>query len=121
MPTTITGDMHSINKANFAILNYFGMKLAPRFTNLQTQLKHLDCSIQRAEVMKERILQELGGKYQKTPIQITLRWLFQKNIVSIPKATSLEHLKENLEIFDFSLSEKEMKSIASLNLNQRFV
>lgn len=77
--------------------------------------------IQRAEVMKERILQELGDKYRKTPVQITLRWLFQKNIVSIPKATSLEHLKENLEIFDFSLSEKEMKSITSLNLNQRFV
>lgn len=77
--------------------------------------------IQRAQVLKEKLLQDFGDKYQKTPIQITLRWLFQKNIVSIPKATSLEHLKENLEIFDFSLSEKEMKAIASLNLNQRFV
>jgi 2,5-diketo-D-gluconate reductase B len=77
--------------------------------------------IQRAEVMKERMLQEYGEKYQKTPIQITLRWLFQKNVVSIPKATSLEHLKANLEIFDFSLSDKEMKSIANLNINQRFV
>ena len=43
MPSTITGDMHSINKANFAILNWFGMKLAPRFTHLQAQLKHLYC------------------------------------------------------------------------------
>ena len=43
VPTMITGDMHSINKANFAILYWFGMKLAPRFTNLQTQLKHLYC------------------------------------------------------------------------------
>lgn len=41
VPTTITGDMHSINLANFAILNWFGMNLAPRFTNLQAQLKHL--------------------------------------------------------------------------------
>jgi TnpA family transposase len=41
VPTTITGDMHSINMANFAILNWFGMNLAPRFTNLQAQLKHL--------------------------------------------------------------------------------
>lgn len=41
MPTTITGDMHSINMANFAILHWFGMNLAPRFTNLQAQLKHL--------------------------------------------------------------------------------
>jgi len=41
IPTTITGDMHSINMANFAILHWFGMNLAPRFTNLQAQLKHL--------------------------------------------------------------------------------
>jgi TnpA family transposase len=41
MPTTITGDMHSINMANFAILHWFGMNLAPRFTNLHAQLKHL--------------------------------------------------------------------------------
>ena len=41
MPTAITGDMHSINKANFGILYWFGMKLMPRFTHLQTQLKHL--------------------------------------------------------------------------------
>jgi TnpA family transposase len=40
-PTTITGDMHCINMANFAILHWFGMNLAPRFTNLHTQLKHL--------------------------------------------------------------------------------
>ena len=41
MPTTITGDMHSINMANFAILHWFGMNLAPRFTNLHAQLAHL--------------------------------------------------------------------------------
>lgn len=43
VPSTITGDMHSINMANFAILYWFGMNLAPRFTNLQLQLKHLYC------------------------------------------------------------------------------
>src|SRR3954463_2412838 len=42
-PTTITGDMHSINRANFAILHWFGLKLAPRFTRRQAQLKHLYC------------------------------------------------------------------------------
>ena len=41
VPTTITGDMHSINMANFAILHWFGMNLAPRFSNLHAQLKHL--------------------------------------------------------------------------------
>ncbi len=42
-PTTITGDMHSINMANFGILHWFGMNLAPRFTDMQAQLAHLYC------------------------------------------------------------------------------
>jgi len=49
MPATITGDMHSINKANFAILHWFGMNLAPRFTNMQAQLKHLCCACDPGE------------------------------------------------------------------------
>jgi len=47
LPTMITGDMHSINKVNFAILNWFGLDLAPRFTNLQDQLKHLYCGVDK--------------------------------------------------------------------------
>jgi TnpA family transposase len=43
VPTVITGDMHSINKANFAILHWFGLPFEPRFTNLQVQLKELHC------------------------------------------------------------------------------
>ena len=49
VPTMITGDMHSINKANFVILYWFGMKLAPRFTSLQAQLKHLFCGSNQEE------------------------------------------------------------------------
>ncbi len=44
IPEAITGDMHSINKANFAILNWFGVQLKPRFTNLNDQLKNLYCT-----------------------------------------------------------------------------
>jgi Tn3 transposase DDE domain len=44
MPNVLTGDMHIINKANFAIMDWFGGSLYPRFTNLQAQTKHLYCS-----------------------------------------------------------------------------
>jgi TnpA family transposase len=43
-PSVITGDMHSINKANFAVLHWFGSRFEPRFTDLDTQLKHLYCA-----------------------------------------------------------------------------
>jgi TnpA family transposase len=44
VPTTITGDMHSVNKANFAILHWFGLRFEPRFTDLEAQLKELYCA-----------------------------------------------------------------------------
>ncbi len=44
MPTAITGDMHSVNKANFAILHWFGRRFEPRFTDLNAQLKELYCA-----------------------------------------------------------------------------
>ena len=44
VPTVITGDMHSVNKANFAILHWFGLRFEPRFTDLEAQLKQLYCA-----------------------------------------------------------------------------
>jgi len=44
VPTAITGDMHSVNRANFAILHWFGRRFEPRFTDLQTELKELYCA-----------------------------------------------------------------------------
>jgi TnpA family transposase len=44
VPEVITGDMHSVNKANFAVTYWFGAKFAPRFTSLQAQLQHLYCA-----------------------------------------------------------------------------
>jgi TnpA family transposase len=44
VPTTITGDMHSVNKANFAILHWYGLRFEPRFTNLGDQLAELYCA-----------------------------------------------------------------------------
>jgi 2,5-diketo-D-gluconate reductase B len=77
--------------------------------------------IQKGKVDEEPSLREMATKHQKTPVQVTLRWLFQRGIVSIPKATSKKHLLENLAIFDFSLSEEEMHAISLFNTNQRFV
>jgi TnpA family transposase len=44
VPTAITGDMHSVNKINFAILNWFGLRFEPRFTDLDDQLEELYCA-----------------------------------------------------------------------------
>lgn len=61
------------------------------------------------------VLQKIGKKYGKTASQIVLRWLVQQDFYAIPKAASLQHLKDNLNIFDFSLTDAEMEIINGLD------
>ena len=60
-------------------------------------------------------LAEIGGRYGKTPTQVALRWLIQQEVVSaIPKATGREHLEENIDVFDFELTDEEMTQLFDL-------
>ncbi len=65
-------------------------------------------------------LNTIGQAYNKSASQIALRWLIQQDIIAIPKAGSFDHLKENLAIFDFTLSNSEMEEIRKLDRGQRF-
>lgn len=69
---------------------------------------------------QDPILKEIGKNHGKSASQVALRWLIQQDIVAIPKASNPLHLKANLEIFDFTLTEDEMKSLAKLDQNKRF-
>ncbi len=66
-------------------------------------------------VIKSELLASIGSKYGKSAAQVALRWLVQRGIVAIPKSTHKERMVQNLDIFDFTLDQKEMKQIASLN------
>lgn len=74
----------------------------------------------KGELLQEPLFAFLGKKYAKSAAQVILRWLIQKNIPAIPKASSKEHLKENIDVFDFSLSETEMTALDALNRNIRY-
>ena len=67
------------------------------------------------DVVRNSLLSNIGGKYGKTAAQVALRWLTQRGIVAIPKSTHIERMRQNLDIFDFSLSDDEMAQIATLN------
>ena len=60
------------------------------------------------------------NRYKKTAVQIILRWRIQRCCNIIPKASSIVHMQENIDIFDFELTRDEMKQIDSLNINKRF-
>ncbi len=63
---------------------------------------------QSRDILGNRMVQNLSEKYGKSPQQITLRFLLQKGVLPIPKAAGREHIRENTEVFDFSLTEDEV-------------
>ncbi|QNU29744.1 aldo/keto reductase [Geobacillus sp. 46C-IIa] len=75
--------------------------------------------LMRGEILNEPTIVEIGKKYGKTPAQVVLRWDLQNGVVTIPKSVTPARIKENADLFDFSLTDEEMKRIDALNLNKR--
>lgn len=71
------------------------------------------------DVFKDKQLSEIGAKYGKHAGQVAIRYLIQRNFITIPKASTEDKLKQNLQVFDFELSDEDMKKIAALNKNMR--
>lgn len=67
------------------------------------------------DMFHNETLASIGEKYNKSVAQVVLRWLTQRDIVAIPKTVRKERMEENLNIFDFELSEEDMNKIATLN------
>jgi diketogulonate reductase-like aldo/keto reductase len=61
------------------------------------------------------LIDELSKKYNKTKSQIKLRFAVQQNIVPLPKASSIEHMKQNIDLFGFALSEEDMYRLRTLS------
>jgi len=66
-------------------------------------------------IIKSDLLAGIGAKYGKTASQVALRWLTQRGIVAIPKSTHKERMQQNLDIFDFTLTNDDMAQIATMN------
>jgi len=66
------------------------------------------------KMYEEPIFVELSKKYKKTPVQVILRWHIDYGYIPLPKSTNPQHIKENFEIFDFKLTDEEMKKIEQL-------
>lgn len=75
----------------------------------------------RGQILHDKTLAAIAKQHNKSSAQICLRWSLQKGMVVIPKASSEHHLKTNMEIFDFSLTEKEMQQINTIAANERLV
>lgn len=64
------------------------------------------------------ILAEIGKRHGKTTAQVALRWLLQSGVIIIPKSTHKERMQENLDVFNFQLTDDDMAAIAALDTKQ---
>ena len=69
----------------------------------------------RNGIFTNPILEEIGRKYGKSTAQVMVRWQVQRGIVCLTKTVKPERMKENLDVFDFELSDEDMKAIAGLD------
>jgi 2,5-diketo-D-gluconate reductase B len=70
--------------------------------------------IAKGAIKKDKTLKRIGLWHRKSPAQVCLRWLVQQNVSAIPRTSRVERLSENIDIFDFELSEGEMAEIFAL-------
>ena len=73
-----------------------------------------------AALLKEPLFAKLGEKYGKSPAQVILRWHIQDGNIVIPGSKNPDHIRANFDIFDFALTEEEMKEIAVLDQSKRY-
>jgi diketogulonate reductase-like aldo/keto reductase len=70
--------------------------------------------IAKGRIKNDPTLAQIGQTHGKTPAQVCLRWLVQQNVSAIPRTSRIERLSENIDIFDFALSDDEMALISQM-------
>lgn len=70
------------------------------------------------DMFNNEVLASIGAKYSKTTAQVILRWLTQRGVVAIPKSSRKERMIENIQIFDFKLSDDDLQKIQALDTKE---
>lgn len=73
----------------------------------------------QSELLKDPVLVRIAEAHDRSVVQVILRWHYQRHVVAIPGSSNPDHIKENISIFDFSLTDAEMAQIAALNRNEK--
>lgn len=102
----------------------------PYYTQAETMAQLADCGTRLMawyplghgdkSLMQEPVFAALAEKYGKSTAQIILRWHTQMGFIVIPGSANPQHIRDNFDIFDFTLNEDEMKQIASINKGIRY-
>ena len=80
----------------------------------------LDMAGENERVLTNPVLLKIAEAHERTPAQVALCWAMQRGTIPIPKTQSSQHLRENLDLFEFTLSEEELAAITALDQHRRF-
>lgn len=69
----------------------------------------------RAKRLDDPTLTQIAGKYSKSPAQLLIRWNLQRGTVPIPKANQRQHLEEDIDVFDFTITDEDLRRLNGLN------
>jgi 2,5-diketo-D-gluconate reductase A len=75
----------------------------------------------QGKVLNENVILNIGKKHNKSAAQVTLRWHIQRGLIVIPRSKNPVHIAENINVFDFELSEDDMATISGLDRNERTI
>ena len=104
-------------------------KFTSRANAVTTEKEKTEISYKKAETcnvidvyenFNNETIVKIAKKYNKTSAQIILRWQLQAGYIAIPGSKNPNHIKENISIFDFKLSDEDMKEIYKINENRRY-
>ena len=135
------GKIKAIGVANFGndrVMDFLvHNKIAPAVNQIETHPFHQQIAAQqflkdnniqmqswgpfaegKNNIFHNEVLQPIAEKYGKSVAQVIIRWLTQRGVVAIPKSVRKERLAENLNVFDFKLTDEDMKAIAGLDSAQ---
>ncbi|OJG80960.1 aldo/keto reductase [Enterococcus pallens] len=73
----------------------------------------------QGKILENKTLVSIGEKHGKTAAQVIIRWHLQSDIIVIPKSVHEERIQQNFDVFDFELTDEEMKQIDEMNINER--
>jgi len=104
--------------SNALKVRYRSIDTAQSYFNEEEVGKALkECAIPRKELFTNKTLVNIGKKHHKSSAQVILRYLIQRGVIVICKSTHIERMKENFDVFDFELSDDDMKNIVLLDTN----
>jgi diketogulonate reductase-like aldo/keto reductase len=75
----------------------------------------------RGKVFKNETIKKIAEKHQKSPAQISLKWILQKGHIVIPKASSKQHLEQNMDLFEWHLDKQDIDEIDNISQEQRLI